>query len=136
MGMSQETKERLRRLSAEKRKKQPKAKDYELAEWLVISDKVREENPEVDDPNHFKDEYQGGRTLRWVPRGVIEALAGLVPTVQVRYVVAPHKVRVTCVFPDVFIVRLLEELGLPVMKYSSPWDHKSIRRCRPDENGG
>lgn len=131
--MDEDVKARLRLAAAEKRKREPKAKDYELAEWLVMADKVRDDAPEICDPSadYFDPQKKNwGRSLRYVPEEVIEALARLMPAVRVRYQAGPNRVRTTWILPSDFIVHLLDELALPLKRYATPWNARSIERCR------
>lgn len=134
--MSETAKARLREINEKRRKETILAKDYDVADWLVILDKVKEDDPKLDDTLHtYWDNLKPyGRTLRWVPKPVVEALTSVLPYVEVRYRVGPHKVTIAPVFPSLVICRLIRELKLNLDKYTRPWSWDQINMCKNNTN--
>lgn len=143
--MSEETKTRLRALSAKKRKLT--ARQTEPAEWLILVDKAQDDFATegrkriIYDPvnQDWARGYSGrwgqrqtvGLSLKYVPDDIIKALATRLPcAVKVRYQNGPNSVRVNWVFPDELIRRVVRLLGLDPDKYCTPWNPRSIKRCR------
>ena len=124
-----------------KRTNEPLAKDYELVDWLVMADQAIESLPEYRE-DHFANYIERatkepfllaltiGATFRHVPDWAITAIAQKVPTVTVRYIVGPNRVRETRVFPVAFVYKLMEFLRLDRNKYTSKWNVKSIAMCK------
>jgi hypothetical protein len=133
--MTAEVKQRLRESAERKRKANPKAKDYEVEEWLILSDLAKESYPRVDVAADYFDKGEDGwppegRTLKYVSEEVIEALAAVVPTVRVRYSSGPWRSRTTRVFPCHFVVALLRVMRLDIGRYSTWWGRDAILRCQ------
>ncbi len=137
--MSQESREALRLAAARKREKNPIAKDYAIAEWLVMTDFAKdsmaqrgfvasESDPQ---PDYFDNPLCFGRTFRYVDSQVVEALAGAMPSVVIAYPIGPGGKRITRVFPNNLVVELMDALRLPLDKYTrGGWDQKTIKRLR------
>ena len=134
--MSAETKARLREAALAKRQKNPKAKDYEVADWLVMCDYVSDEHPELELPADYFDGNGYGRTLRYVPKPVIEALGTRLPSVLICYGIGIGGTRETRCFPSAFLYQVLKALHLDVDKYSTIAEPKFIAAARTDKEIG
>jgi hypothetical protein len=150
--MSDEAKAKLREAAARRRARVRKPGDYTPADWLVMTDFVkdqmagigwiaRESDPPADYfadlPEKFKNKaewrYSAGATLRYVPHDAIVALTGVLPHVWISYKGGPDKVRTAPLFPGNFMLYLLDGMRLHTGKYLANWTVGEVRRCQSRE---